>query len=221
MTIDETHSEIVDITSRIIGSGLSIDEKWPSKKGNRITWTEQSDISNLLKNMTYAEKYQIIDEARNYNFKMMDGAVLQFMYEFTPDGKELTSHRLGFFPSPNLKSYDLESEIYDQEKPFESEFYDMVEGNVVGFPVRFDYNSSPLHFKEIDHPYSHVSLGEYKFCRIPMNAPLTPSMFICFILRSFYFRAISNKDEIIPQTKFRHPNTIVEAETRIIHFNCM
>jgi hypothetical protein len=219
MTINETYQEIALITQKVIENGLSIQEKWPKRQGNKIAWQDQTDISIALKNIPYVDKYQALNIDRNYNFKMVDGALIQFMYEFDHSEKNLVSHRLAFFPSPHLERYDSIPEEYENVIFADSEFHDMFEKNIIAFPIRFDYNVNPKFFKEIEHPYSHVSFGEYEFCRIPVNAPLSPSIFINFILRNFYNYAIRMKGEIIPQSDIRFKNCITGNEKKIIHFN--
>jgi hypothetical protein len=216
VTIDDTIKEIQQITTRMIEVGLSIDEKWPSQKGSRISWEGQTDISSSLKNIPYEEKYKIVEKERNYNFRMIDGALVQFMYEFDATGKDLIAHRLAFFPSPHLERYDDLPERYEEDFSYDSEFHDMLEKNIVAFPVRFDFSK---HFVAVEHPYSHVTFGEYQFCRIPASSPVTPSLFINFLLRNFYNCAIRVKGDIFPQPAFRFPLTIVEVEQKIIHFN--
>jgi len=219
MTINDTYQEIASITQKIIASGLSIQEKWPTRNGSKISWSDQTDLSIALKNVSYPDKYQEFETARNYNFKMLDGALIQFMYEFNSTGKNLLSHRLAFFPSPSLDRYDDKPEAHENSYFGESEFHDMIEKNIVAFPVRFDYNVSDKIFKEIDHPYSHATFGEYEFCRVPVNAPLTPSVFINFILRNFYNYAYRVKGVVfeISERKFKH--SITEKEKKILHFN--
>nr|VFK30828.1 MAG: Uncharacterized conserved protein (DUF2290) [Candidatus Kentron sp. MB]VFK34387.1 MAG: Uncharacterized conserved protein (DUF2290) [Candidatus Kentron sp. MB]VFK76491.1 MAG: Uncharacterized conserved protein (DUF2290) [Candidatus Kentron sp. MB] len=58
--------------------------------------------------------------------------------------------------------------------------------NIVPFPLRFDFDSREEVFVEVEHPKSHLTMGQYENCRIPVSAPLTPYHFIGFILRNFY-----------------------------------
>lgn len=62
---------------------------------------------------------------------------------------------------------------------------DVVARNVVPFPVRFDYDSR-VDRQDAMHPLSHLTLGQYRKCRIPVTAPVTPRRFIDFLLRNFY-----------------------------------
>ncbi|MGB4774742.1 MAG: DUF2290 domain-containing protein, partial [Daejeonella sp.] len=102
MTINDTFQEISSITQKIIEVGLSVQEKWPNRTGSKIAWQDQADLSIALKNIPYNEKYKVIESDRNFNFKMLDGALIQLLYEFNATGRELVSHRLAFFPSPSL-----------------------------------------------------------------------------------------------------------------------
>lgn len=209
----------MSITQKVIEHGLSIQEKYPSRSGNKIAWQDQSDISIALKNVPYADKYNTLNGDRNFNFKMLDGALLQFMYEFNSTGRELVSHRLAFFPAPHFERYDDSPEDYETNYFADSEFHDQLEKHIVSSPVRFDYNFSPKLFKEVDHPYSHTHFGEYEFCRFPVSAPITPTIFFNFILRNFYNHAVRTKGNIIPISVHRFPNSITNNEMKILHFN--
>lgn len=219
MTINETYQEIASITQKIIENGLSIDEKWPNRAGSKISWQDQRDLSIALRNIPYSEKYNELKNDRNFNFKMVDGALIQMMYEYNPTGRTLISHRLAFFPSPNLERYDNAPEAYEEQYFGDSEFHDMIEKNVVAFPIRFDFNIDKALFTEIEHPYSHVTFGEYEYCRVPVNSPLTPSIFINFILRNFYNYAFRTKGIFCEISEFRFANTITDNESKVLHFN--
>jgi hypothetical protein len=219
MTINETYQEIAGITQEIIEKGLSVDEKWPNRSGPRISWQDQRDLSIALKNVPYADKYEVLQKDRNFNFKMVDGALVQMLYEFNANGRELQSHRLAFFPSPTLERYDSNPNAYEEQYYGDSEFHDLIEKNIVAFPIRLDFNVKPDLFTEIEHPYSHATFGEYEFCRIPVSSPLTPSIFMHFILRNFYNYAFRLKGSFCNITDFRYPTTITKLERQLLHFN--
>ncbi len=63
---------------------------------------------------------------------------------------------------------------------------DGVAGSVVPFPVRYDYDGRDGRHEELAHPKSHLTLGQYECCRIPVSAPVTPYWFVDFILGNFY-----------------------------------
>lgn len=219
MKLNETYQEIVSITLEIIQNGLSIEEKWPNIDGSKISWHDQKDLSIALKNIPYSEKYYELNHNRNYNFKMIDSSLIQMMYEYDKKQKTLISHRLAFFPSPTLERYDNAPELYEEQYFGDSEFHDMLERNIISFPIRFDYNNSDEIFSEIEHPYSHATFGEYNNCRIPVSCPLTPSIFINFILRNFYNNAFKIKGVFCNVSKNRFEKKISGKEVNILHFN--
>lgn len=219
MTIAEVYTDISKITQKVIENGLSVHEKWPHRQGTKVVWRGQQDVSIALKNIPYVDKYKTLSDDGNYNFKMIDGGLLQFMYEFDKTGRNLQSHRLCFFPSPFVGRYDDDPMQYEDFFSVNSEFYDMIEKNTVTFPVRFDYNVSPSLFKAIEHPFSHVSFGEFEFCRIPVSCPITPTIFFNFILRNFYNYIIRTYGDIVPVSEDRFNPCIDTGEKSILHFN--
>ena len=167
------------------------------------------DLSIVLKNVEYTDTYKAIDENKNYILKMLDGALIQFMYRY--DNSILTYHRLAFFPSPFLEHYQNEPEIYETDEIYA----DIIERNILPVPIRFDYD--PASYREIDHPRCHLTLGQFKNCRIPVCSPITPSVFIRFILRSFYntaFKKFSN-DLDFPISLFKED--ITASEKKLLH----
>ena len=102
------------------------------------------------------------------------------MYRFRDD--RIEAHRLAFFPSPFLEEFQNNPDIY-----LEDEIYaEVIMKNIVPFPLRFDFDCRGEVVVEVDHPESHLTLGQYRNCRIPVSAPVTPYHFIGFILRNFY-----------------------------------
>jgi hypothetical protein len=96
-------------------------------------------------------------------------------------------------------------------------FGDIFVINAVRTPIRFDFEISEEQFVEVDHPKSHLTLGQYKNCRIPVSGPLTPYRFMRFILRNFYNPAYAevDMDDVAASTSF--PDTITAKERRILH----
>ena len=167
------------------------------------------DISIAMKNIAYEEIYKMLDNNKNYNIKMLDGALIQMLYCY--EGKELASHRLAFFPSPNLESYQNEPDLYEDDEIYA----DILNRNIVTFPIRFDY--SPNEFIEFEHPKSHATLGQYKNCRIAISEPLTPEIFIEFILRSFYNTAFKKHSSNFVLGTHRFNKTVTAKEKSVLH----
>lgn len=201
--------QIEKITAKLIEIGLSAEQNFPSNQLGRISYTGMQDISIAMKNIAYEEIYKKLEETKNYNIKMLDGALIQLLYSF--ENKKLISHRLAFFPAPNLESFQNEPEIYEDDEIYA----DILGKNIVTFPIRFDYD--PENFIEIDHPKTHVTLGQYKNCRIPVSEPLTPELFITFILRNFYYPAFHKHTLKFNLSQHRFPKTITEIEKSILH----
>ena len=54
--------------------------------------------------------------------------------------------------------------------------------NIVPFPLHFDFDSPIEIVRELEHPISHLSLGQYEHCRIFVSTGLPPFYFISFVL---------------------------------------
>lgn len=204
--------QINDITSKLIQVGLSVEQNFPSLKDESIYISGNHDLSIALKNIPYQEIYEILEKEKNYNIKMIDGALIQLMYIFNDN--ELIKYRLAFFPSPNLEEFQNSSEIYVTDEIYA----DVIDRNIVTTPIRFDYD--PSNFTAIEHPKSHLTIGQYKNCRIPIFAPITPNIFIDFILRNFYNTAHNKFSETLNFDKVvLFENCIHDEEKNILHIS--
>lgn len=205
--------QIRHITSNLIAVNLSEEQNFPSEMDGAVYISGNHDLSIALKNLPYAEIYSILEKGKNYNIRMIDGALIQLMYSFDSTGK-LRKYRLAFFPSPNLEEFQNNSELYEADEIYA----DMIDKNIVTIPIRFDYD--PENFKAKEHPCSHLTLGQYKNCRIPLIAPLTPNIFMDFILRNFYNTAQKKyADELNFDVTKTFDNTIDELEKQILHIS--
>lgn len=141
---------------------------------------------------------------------MVDGALIQMLYCFTK--RKLSSHRLAYFPSPALLQYDEAVDIYEQDELFG----DMFAPSLVKSPLRFDFDSSDDKYVDIEHPKSHLSLGQYKNCRIPVWGAVTPLRFMRFILRNFYYNAYVGVNMDAAAAAVTFPQTISKSEKNIL-----
>lgn len=217
MSTPETIKTQIDKVIRyLVEVGIANDQNFAFKRmivGGcvEVTFPQAEHVSIALKDRAYREIYSHLIQERAYNVQMPDGALLQMMYIF--NGTTLQRHRLAFFPAPHLEEFQNNPEIY-----LEDEIYaDVVARNIVPFPLRFDYDTRDGIHKEIDHPKSHLTLGQYENCRIPVSAPLTPFWFVNFILRNFYRTASHTFTEKLPIHKELFNESILPAERRIIH----
>lgn len=203
MKIKNIYKEIIDITGKLIEVGLA-DEFMPAKiNGNDISWKGCSDLSYAMKNIPYKDIYDKINKERNFNFKLPDGGIFQLLYSFDKEG--LLKHRLAYFPSPDFEEFQNNPESYENDDLYG----DVINKQVMPVIVRVDYNRVEVE-SNYHHPYCHITLGQYKNCRIPVEGPLTPSNFISFILENFYY---------IPNRNFIDSNFNKYVKSNYPHIN--
>ena len=205
-------NQINKITSKLIAVGLSVEQNFPSVNNESVYISGNKDLSIALKNIAYQDIYRILEEDKNYNIKMIDGALIQLMYDFK--GNELIKYRLAFFPSPSLEEFQNNSEIYETDELYA----DVIDKNIVATPIRFVYDPNAKNTIPVKHPKSHLTIGQYKNCRIPIAIPLTPNIFMDFILRSFYNTSHSTFSSKLDFDKvILFENCIHDEEKKILH----
>ena len=181
----------------------------PGKDIVQVTFDGAEHVSIALKDRYYEEIYQHLKQDRAYNVKMLDGALIQMMYAFA--NGTLQRHRLTFFPAPHLEEFQNNPDIYQEDEIYA----DVIAKNIVPFPVRFDYDAD--HYQELVHPKSHLTLGQYEHCRIPVTAPMMPGRFIEFILRNFYHTASVRYTDKLPAQRGSFAESILPAERDVVH----
>lgn len=212
---NQIESQINKLIGYLVEIGLADDQRRTFQKtvdGNlrQVTFEGSEHVQFALKNRSYDEIYQHLVQERAYNVKMLDGALIQMMYTFTVG--TLQRHRLAFFSAPHLENFQNDPEIYLEDE----RYADVVAKNIVPFPLRFDYHDHDGH-QELAHPKSHLTLGQYKNCRIPVTAPMAPFWFIDFILRSFYHTAFERYAEQLPRHSENFDRSILPDEEAVVH----
>ena len=212
----ETLRQLEKLTTAMVGLSLSNDQNFASTHGNvdgdfEITVNNATSMSVALKNIAYRDIYRELEQARCFNFKMLDGALVTLRYRFRAG--EVCEHSLSYFPSPDLDHFQNDPEAYLLDEIYA----DVIGRNIVPFPVRFDFSDDAVKFVELHHPYSHLTLGQYENCRIPVCSPLFPFAFGSFILRSFYNTAFRKYSDEIPAAALLFANTITANERKIPH----
>jgi len=206
--------EITYLTTLLVECGLVEKQNLPSDNNGQIYISGDFDHSISLKtNVNYRDIYKVLREQNNYNLLFLDGAIVQIMYKFD-NRNNLIKSRLCYFPCPDLLSFDEGEDSYDNDDIYA----DIIHNNILPTAIRFDFD--PSCHEEVFHSCSHVTFGQYKNCRIPVTAPLTPFRFIDFIIRNFYhngFRSIINDFNKIKTKDFSTSMTKLESE--IIHLN--
>lgn len=176
-----------------------------------IRYSNLAPFGAMMKQRHYRDVYREQRRNRSYNFLMLDGALIQMVYEFAAD--KLLRHRLAFLPSPDLLEYQNHPDLYSEEVLYA----DVVEKAVVTVPLRFDYDVRDRVAVALDHPRSHLTLGQYSGCRIPVSAGVTPNAFIEFVLRSFYRRALGSVGIALPAPVLRFDACLADSERRVVH----
>lgn len=136
--------------------------------------------------------YMDIISKNFYHIMLFDGSILQLNYTYS--GSQIISHRLCYIPCPIILDIPLEEEL-DIQSIVESSLMSYLDRSTSAVPsyykesdfhsrppIRFDYDPRAAKPK---HPSSHVHIG-WDNCRIAAKGPLSPSLFIKFILENFY-----------------------------------
>lgn len=165
-----------------------------------------------LKTRPYAELYREMVQTRSFNVRMLDGALIQMLFEVKRPNILFRSS-LSFFPSPDLEAFQNEPELYLEEQLYA----DVVNPQVVTVPLRFDFDNRPGVATDFIHPISHLTLGQYKECRVAATTAVTPYLFIDFVLRSFYATAMKSIADELPRHGNRFLSTITNNESSLIH----
>lgn len=218
--IKDLKKEINSVTAVLVQEGLCDEQNFPAEKKDAKTGVTELCVSGdvsfsaAMRNISYEDAYNEIDESNSYNIKMLDGGLIQLLYKL--DGNNnLLSHRLSFYSSPSHESYQNEPEVYE----IDAIYADFIKKNIVPFPVRFDFNSDGELHRDGVHPKSHLTLGQYEGCRVPVTAPLGPAAFVKFILSCFYNTAFLEKEDLRGMRVLGFSNCITEFERTLSHFN--
>lgn len=207
--------QINTLTEELIKAGLCEDQNFPriivGEKGQKRVCIGPLETTIFLKNVSYKDIYYEMLRKRAFNMKMIDGALLLLEYSFDNDG--IYHHRLSFFPSPDLLEYQTNEEVY-----MEDDIYmDILEKQVVTVPIRFDFDK--VNAVAVEHPVSHMTIGQYSNCRIPVTSAVSPANFVDFIVRNFYHTAYNKYCSKLSKFVNVFSNTLYESEKQIIHIS--
>jgi hypothetical protein len=215
MMLTVVRAQLRDIYVRLVSSGLSVKQFPPKEQGGAGGIIRIGDLATTaiaLKDIAYDVVYQELESNDAYHVKLPDGGLLIFQYVFAND-ESLLKHRLAFFPSPLLPTVDEAPDLYEKDELYG----DIIAARLVRFPIRFDFD--PSAHRDVLHPQSHMTLGQFENCRIPVSNPVTPNAFVMFLLRNFYFRSyVRNKNRFDKKMRIgKLTSCISAAEGRISH----
>lgn len=180
MVFQEVRLQLNGIFDRVIETGVSIEQYFPSISvdGHIQSIGNLAGTAIALRNIPYSDIYAELDQHGRFHVKLPDGGLLLFQYGFKND--ELVKHRLAYFPSPVLPTVEEAPELYQRDELYG----DILLNRIVRFPIRFDFD--PKNYRPKFHPHSHITLGQFDNCRIPVSHPIPPNAFLLFVLRNFY-----------------------------------
>lgn len=214
VTPSKTLTQIRQALEYLAKVGLSDDQQFPflRRRGlTEVTFENASLVSRSMKAIPYADIYAEFVRNRVFSAKLLDGALVQMAYTF--DGRDLAKHRLAFLASPHLTRFDEDPIRYWNDERYAH----ILARNVDPICVRFDYDQSDNRHKEVRHPKSHLTIGGYEHCRVPVSSPLTPLAFVEFVLRSFYDTATGDFASGLPSSRAAFPRSISAEEKTVLH----
>lgn len=215
-----TAGNVVFHINQLVGSlvelGVANDQNVAVLKRRRggvvdVTFEGAQHVSTALKNRSYRDAYYALLGDRSFVVRLLDGALLQLMYRFVSD--EIIEHRLAFLPSPDLEEFQREPEIYLEDQLYA----EVVARSLVPFPLRFDFKAQPSTGAQFAHPKSHLTLGQYRNCRIPVSSPVSPGRFMDFVLRNFYHSGFLTFTDRLPALRGTFGLCIETSEQQLVH----
>lgn len=216
--VDHFRRECIDLIGYLVEHSLVDDQNTPARRarGHGIVALESdywADPPRMQRKVPYAVLYDDLVDARAYDLRFLDGALAQVQYEFDSNGAKLRRARVAFLPSPDLTPYQEDPGLYLHDEVYG----DVVDPRVVPVPLRFDFDSRANVVKDFLHPHSHMTIGQYPHCRVPLSSALTPHFFVELILRSFYRTNTKLHTDTLPTPRVHMPKTITPKEERYAH----
>ena len=188
----------------LIKAGLLLEESWVLQQHSSdvkvITSLKRTplatgiDLEKFKINpalYTHAKEYYRADQEGNYTFKLIDGGMIEInsMYR----NNALIKQRLLYMQRPySLAEVDFQDlgevkELEAHDEPLEMERKSVNDSQAKGLIcIRFDFDPNPDIAKELVHPRTHLTISNFKTCRIPISNPMTSKQFIELIIGQFY-----------------------------------
>lgn len=220
MLIDQYSAELNDATRFLLEKGLlsaynPAGKQNPSHGVRQLVASYWRGAPTMLGSIPHAELHQELTSSNCYDFRFLDGALMTFKYEFDASGRGLLRRSaVSFLPSPDLTIFQEDPELYLGDELFG----DVVDQRTVTVPLRFDYDAREDVVQDLDHPVSHLTIGAYKHCRIPLTCGASPYYVIEFILRAFYQTPKLAWTADLPGPRTDPPDaTITDVERSFIH----
>lgn len=198
---------------------LAVASNYHSVSQDEIRWSGfDSSMISLARDVPASDYYSSCVRNGQFNFLLIDGGLIQIQYRLR--GDDIAEHRLLFMHSPTCPSLSTAPEEYAELMYGDTPFSDQIESDSPLIVMRFDFNDDASRYQERAHPYSHLTIGNIKSCRIPVKAPLTPNRFCDFVLRNFYNEPfIAAGGDTFLQCEIPLVATVSDAESALVHLN--
>lgn len=178
-----------------------------------LGFPHSADLSWALRDQPYGDLYGELLKREMFHVLLPDGGMLQYQYKVRV-GK-VSKHRLAFYPSPYLTPFDADVARYLQD----SVWGHVVSGFHMPVVIRFDFDADERNFSFGDHSYSHLTLGQYPNCRIPVSSPVTPWIFTELVLKNFYKRGYSSVRTEGVFNGLVLPPSLAGGEEKLLHIS--
>lgn len=213
--------ELIDLTGFLISESLVDSQNIAARRdvGHGIVVLEADywvSAPRMLGKSDYSELYRLCADSGAYDLRFLDGALVQFHFEFRAGRKGgLRRSGASFLPAPDLTPFQDQPDLYLLDELYG----DVVDRRSVSVPLRFDYDSRPEVVEDLHHPESHLTIGQYPHCRVPVTSAVSPYFFIEFILRAFYRTKNWLCTDDLPPPRVALPRTITRREESLLHLS--
>lgn len=214
-------SDLKNLSVALIKSNLLGSENWKlvGKKGDKVLEITskvvpiQNDFT-LLEEFRFnecfyrhAKEYCTFDKSGDYAFKLLDGSIIQICYLFRDN--KLVKQRFSYFQRPYSEDEINFLDGFDRDDRKSEEL-----GLVW---LRFDYD--PEKGIELFHPKAHMTVSNFRDCRIPVSSPMTSRQFISMVVLNFYETCYEEYSKQLKKSKFlenSYPETFFKKEKNVL-----
>ena len=206
---------MTDLIIFVTENGLSVDQNMPfevHRTGDVVDVTHSGNpMSFMLRNRPYKELHAEALSSKSYLFRLFDDSLFQMSFQV--GAGELLRSRAAYLPPPSFDTFHESVELFEEDLMFA----DIIDRRIVAVPLRVDYDVRENVVISRQHPKSHFTLGQFDGCRLPLSAPITPTLFVELILRMFYSKALATCSKPVPSSSYRFKRCLDTREERETH----
>lgn len=145
----------------------------------RITWATNGIRPELVDvTLSNVREYLLFLEGRHYQFKLVDGSLIQVSFDVHEPSSEVRQSRLVWYPCPVSFAPEeiLEFPLSELILTSPTELINLQA------PLRIDYAPNQM---ADNHSTTHMHLGREEF-RLPVQRPMEPCRFLRLIIRTAF-----------------------------------